>query len=64
MIYWNQVPKRDLLNGNLRFYQVGNYLLGAQTIEMNEMTCFNEKPTTFCEATTKKNRLRITQVAF
>ena len=53
MIYCNQGPKRDLLNGNLRFYQVGNYLFGAQTIEMNEMTCFNEKPTTFCEAEKK-----------
>ena len=53
MIYCNQVPKRDLLNGNLRFYQVGNYVFGAQAIEMNEMTCFNEKPTTFCEADKK-----------
>ena len=53
MIYCNQVPKRDLLNGNLRFYQVGNYVVGAQTIEMNEMTCFNEKPRTFCEADIK-----------
>ena len=62
MIYCNQVPKRDLLNKNLRFYQVGNYAFGAQTIEMKEMTCCNEKPTTFCEA--DKNRLRITKVAF
>ena len=62
MIYCNQVPKRDLLNKNLRFYKVGNYAFGAQTIEMNEMTCCNEKPTTFCEA--DKNRLRITKVAF
>ena len=62
MIHCNQVPKRDLLNGNFRFYQVGNYVFGAQTIEMNEITCFNEKPTTFCEA--GKNRLRITKVAF
>ena len=53
MIYCNQVPKRDLLNGNLRFYQVGNYVFGAQTIEMNEMTCFNEKPRTFFEADIK-----------
>ena len=53
MIHCNQVPKRDLLNGNLRFYQVGNYGFGAQTIEMNEMTCFNEKPTTFCKAKKK-----------
>ena len=44
MMYWNKGPKRDLLNGNLRFYQVGNYLFG-QTIEMNEMTFCNEKPT-------------------
>ena len=50
MKYWNQGPKRDLLNGNLTFYQVGNYVFGAQTIQMNEMTCCNEKPTTFCEA--------------
>ena len=62
MIYRNQGPKRDLLNGNLRFYQVGNYVSGAQTIEMNEMTCCNEKPKTFCEA--DKNHLRITKVAF
>ena len=27
--------------------------MGAQTIEMNEMTCCNEKPTTFCEADKK-----------
>ena len=53
MMYWNQGPKRDLLNGNLRFYQVGNYVFGAQTIEMNKMTCFNEKLTTFCEADIK-----------
>ena len=62
MMYWNQGPKRDLVNGNLRFYQVGNYVFGAQTIEMNEMTCCNEKPTTFCEA--DKKSLRITKVAF
>ena len=53
MIYWNQGRKRDLLNGNLRFCKVGNHVFGAQTIEMNEMTCFNEKPTTFCEADKK-----------
>ena len=53
MIYCTQVPKRDLLNKNLRFYQLGNYAFGAQTIEMNEMTCCNEKPTTFCEADKK-----------
>ena len=53
MIYWNQGPKRDLLNGNLTFYQVGNYVFGAQTIEMNEITCCNEKPTTFGEAVKK-----------
>ena len=53
MIYCNQEPKRDLLNGNLRFYQVGNYLSGAQTIEMNEMTCCNEKPKTFFETDKK-----------
>ena len=62
MMYWNQGPKRDLLNGNLRFYQVGNYVFGAQTIEMNEMTCCNEKPATFVKLT--KNRLRITKLAF
>ena len=53
MMYWNQGPKRDLVNGNLRFYQVGNYVFGAQTFQMNEMTCCNEKPTTFCEADKK-----------
>ena len=53
MIYCNQGQKRDLLNGNLRFYQDGNYAFGAQTIEMNEMTRCNEKPTTFCEADKK-----------
>ena len=52
MIYGKQGPKRDL-NKNLRFYEVGNYAFGAQTIEMNEMTCCNEKPTTFCEADKK-----------
>ena len=53
MIYCNQRQKRDLVNGNLRFYEDGNYALGAQTIEMNEMTCCNEKPTAFCEAVKK-----------
>ena len=53
MIYCNQGPKRDLLNKNLRFYQFGNYAFDAQTTEMNEMTCCNEKPTTFCEADKK-----------
>ena len=48
MMYWNQGPKKDLVNGNLRFYQVGNYVF-----EMNETTCCNEKPTTFCEADKK-----------
>ena len=52
MIYGNQGPKRDL-NKNLRFCEVGNYAFGAQTIEMNEMTRCNEKPTTFCEADKK-----------
>ena len=52
MIYGNQGPKRDL-NKNLRFYEVGNYAFGAQTVEMNEMTRCNEKPTTFCEAEQK-----------
>ena len=50
MIYCNQGRKRDLLNGNLRFYQVGNYVFGAQTTEINEMTCCNEKSLTFFEA--------------
>ena len=62
MIYCNQVPKRDLLNKNLRFYQVGNYVFGAQTIEMNEMTCCNENLQLSVKLT--KNRLRITKVAF
>ena len=53
MIYWNQGPKRDLLNGNLRFYEDRNYAVGAQTVEMNEMTRCNEKPTTFWEAEQK-----------
>ena len=52
MIYGNQGPKRDL-NKNLRFYEVGNYAFGAQTLQMNKMTCCNEKPTTFCEADKK-----------
>ena len=52
-IYCNQGPKRDLLNGNLRFYEDGNYAFGAQTVKMNEMTCCNEKPTAFCEADKK-----------
>ena len=52
MIYGNQGRKRDL-NKNLRFYEVGNYAFGAQIIEMNEMTCCNEKPTAFCEADKK-----------
>ena len=47
MIYCNQVPKRDLLNKNLKFYQVRNYAFGAQTIEMNEMTYCNEE-VTYC----------------
>ena len=53
MIYCNQGAKRDLLNGNLRFYQDGNYVFGAQTVEMNEMTRCNEKPTTFWAAEQK-----------
>ena len=56
MIYGNQGPKRDLLNGNLGSYQVGNHVFGAQTIEMNEMTCCNEKPSTFCEAEKKSTQ--------
>ena len=52
-IYFNHGPKRDLLNGNLRFYEDGNYAFSAQTVEMNEMTCCNEKPTTFLEADKK-----------
>ena len=52
-IYCNQGPKIDLLNGNLRFYEDGNYAFGAQTVEMNEMTCCNEKPTNFWEADKK-----------
>ena len=53
MIYCNQGQKRDLANGNLRFYEDGNNAFGAQTVEMNEMTRCNEKPTTFCEAEKK-----------
>ena len=49
MIYCNQVPKRDLLNGNLRFYQVRNHVFGAQTFQR----CCNEKPTTFFETDKK-----------
>ena len=56
MIYGNQGPKRDLLNGNLRSYQVGNHVFGAQTIEMNEMICCNEKASTFCEAEKKSTQ--------
>ena len=63
MIYCNQLPKRDLLNGNLRFYQVGNHVFGAQTFQMNEMTCCNEKPTTFCE-TDKKIALELRKSRF
>ena len=39
MMYCNHGPKRDLLNGICRTYQVGNHDFGAQTIEMNEKTC-------------------------
>ena len=53
MIYCNQRPKRDLLNGNLRFYEDRNYAIGAQTVEKNEMTRCNDKATTFWEAEQK-----------
>ena len=56
MIYSKQGRKRDLLNGNSRSYQVGNHVFGAQTIEMNEMTCCNEKPSTFFEADKKSTQ--------
>ena len=56
MIYSKQGRKRDLLNGNFRSYQVGNNVFGAQTIEMNEMTCCNEKPSTFFEADKKSTQ--------
>ena len=56
MIYSKQGRKRDLLNGNSRSYHVGNHVFGAQTIEMNEMTCCNEKPSTFCEADKKSTQ--------
>ena len=31
----------------------GKTFFGFQSIQMNKMTCFNEKPTTFCEADKK-----------
>ena len=48
--------KRDLQNGNFRSYQVGNHVFGAQTIEMNEMTCCDEKPLTLCEDDKKSSQ--------
>ena len=39
MINCNRGIKRDLLNGNSRTWEVGNHVFGAETIEVNEITC-------------------------
>ena len=39
MIYFSNVPKRDLLSGNFRHYQDGNHVFSTQTIKMSEKTC-------------------------
>ena len=46
MIYCNDGPERDLVNGNLTSYKDGDHVFGAQTIEMSEISCCNEKPIT------------------
>ena len=49
-----QRPKRHLLNKNFLPFQDGNHLFGAQTIEMSEITWWNENLKTFF--LTKKKR--------
>ena len=47
-------PGRDIVNGNLTSYQDGNHIFGAQTIDMSETTCCNEKPITFFQTELKR----------
>ena len=62
MICCNNGTKRDLLIGNLRSYHVRNHFFGAQTVEIGEITCQDEKPITFFKP--EKNRLTIIKIAF
>ena len=41
---------------DLTRWEIIKIVFGAQTIEMNEMTCCNEKPSTFCEADKKSTQ--------
>ena len=54
IIYCNNGPERDLVNGNLTSYEDGNHVFGGQTIEMSEITCCNEKPITFVQTELKR----------
>ena len=62
IIYCNNGPGRDIVNGNLTSYQDGNQFFGAQTIEMSKITCFNEKPITFFQTELKRSYNRQNRV--
>ena len=62
IIYCNNGPERDFLNGNLTSYQDGNHIFGAQTIEMSEISCCNEKPITFFQTELKRSYNRQNRV--
>ena len=57
-----QRPKRHLLNKNFLPFQDGNHLFGAQTIEMSEITWWNENLKTFL--LTKKNDDTVIKIVF
>ena len=62
IIYCNNGPERNIVNGNLTSYQDGNHIFGAQTIEMSEITCCNEKPITFFQTELKRSYNRQNRV--
>ena len=53
IIYCNNGPGRDIVNENLTYYQDGDHIFSAQTIEMCEISCCNEKPINFFQTELK-----------
>ena len=62
IIVCNNGPGRDIVYGNFTSYQDGNHIFGAQTIDMSETTCCNEKPITFFQTELKRSYNRQNRV--
>ena len=61
--HWTQRPKRHLLNKNFLPFQDGNHVFGAQTMEMSEITWWNENLKNF-SLTKKKPDQTVIKIAF